>query len=519
MAQFLRHAVFILALVACFSCYRAAPTIYSIEPQIAEAGGTVSISGKNFGREREESFVSFDGVAPTLSSYTLWSDDLIVVRIPDFGESGLVHVHRNGKKSNPALFSTRDDMPVVPELLIPVEPLIEAVEPAEASPGKLLTIKGINFGSLSGETAVLFSSNTAMTVLNNDSIANTEFIKVRATSNDFISWTKNEVQVRVPDGTVSGDILLLTQKAESNRVRLVISGTPGSKVLKNKKTFVLNYSVNVHVEKAQRPNSLFIDLPVPADTAFQRNRGAVAQSNVPFADNYYGTSLYRFNDLEDGISKEIKVSYLVDVYAIESRPEINQIKSASDMSGKQRYVAESFFIESDTPDIKTRALDIIRRETNPYLKARSIFRALLQEKDIDGFSAAKYFCELCRAAGVPALPVAGVLIVQKKIALAHLWSMIWIDNLGWLPVDIAAARGDVPEGFDAQPNAEYYFGNVDSNRIVFSFGEAILPPMFHNGKTASGGAKYALQNIMEESSGGISEYSTLWSDIEITGVY
>jgi hypothetical protein len=114
MEKVLRCGGMFLVLIVCASCYRAAPKIYLISPQIAEAGGTVRISGKNFGSVQDESFVSFDGVTPTLSSYAMWRDDLIVVRIPDFGESGLVYVHKNGKKSNPALFSILEDMPVVP---------------------------------------------------------------------------------------------------------------------------------------------------------------------------------------------------------------------------------------------------------------------------------------------------------------------------------------------------------------------------------------------------------------------
>jgi hypothetical protein len=519
MTNIFRFAFIFFVLGAFASCYRAAPKIYSVDPQIAEAGGTVSVSGKNFGEERDESFVSFDGVTPTLASYQIWRDNLIIVRIPDFGESGLIYVHRNGKKSNPMLFSILDDMPVVPEEVSLFEPLIALVEPAEAPVGGVITLKGSNFGGPSGGTAVLFSSAAGNSALNITLDDDTEFIKACAGSDDIISWTKNEIKARVPDGALSGDIMLVTEKAKSGRARFTVNGKAGEKIFKDKKTFVFNYSVNVRVENADIPNALFINVPVPADTAFQRNRDTVLQEAVPFVDNYRGAAVYRLNDLSSGASEDISVSYLVDVYAIESMPDINQIKSAADMSGKERYLRQSFFIESGTPEIKTQALSIIRRETNPYLKARSIFRAVLNEERRGGFETVKYFCELCRAAGIPAIPVAGVLIVRNKIAVPHIWNMIWIDGFGWLPVDIAAARGEVPEGFNIRPEAEYYFGNIDSNRIVFSFGETILSPMLHNGKISSGNAGYALQNIWEESTGGLMAYSTLWSDIEITGVY
>jgi hypothetical protein len=82
-----------------------------VEPKIGFLGEPLVINGANFGGERGDSYVTIAGTRPTGSSYQLWQDDKIVFRVPEFGESGLVYVFVNGKKSNAALFSDRLKMP------------------------------------------------------------------------------------------------------------------------------------------------------------------------------------------------------------------------------------------------------------------------------------------------------------------------------------------------------------------------------------------------------------------------
>jgi hypothetical protein len=68
-------------------------------------------------------------------------------------------------------------------------------------------------------------------------------------------------------------------------------------------------------------------------------------------------------------------------------------------------------------------------------------------------------------------------------------------------------------------SAVYYFGNIDNQRIAFSHGEVNLSPMDPRGRTAVHDHSYALQNLWEEAAGAINSYSSLWSDIQVTGVY
>jgi len=140
---------FLLILTAffLFSCGVKAPVISSIDPKIGNMGEIITLTGSNFGPSSDESYVTIAGIAPTRSSYHSWQNNLIVVRIPELGESGLIYVHVNGKKSNGVLFS---NAAIVPRPVhgeeLGLQPRITSVNPQSGAPGSLITITGNNFG-------------------------------------------------------------------------------------------------------------------------------------------------------------------------------------------------------------------------------------------------------------------------------------------------------------------------------------------------------------------------------------
>jgi hypothetical protein len=127
---------------------------------------------------------------------------------------------------------------------------------------------------------------------------------------------------------------------------------------------------------------------------------------------------------------------------------------------------------------------------------------------------------MARAAKLPCIPIAGVIINRSGQTLRHYWTEFWIDGFGWLPVDPAMGAGAVPSSYLAkQDHANYYFGNVDSQRIAFSRGEIVLSQMERSGKLVSHTQSYSLQNIWEEAVGGLEAYSSIWGDVIISGIY
>jgi transglutaminase/protease-like cytokinesis protein 3 len=225
---------------------------------------------------------------------------------------------------------------------------------------------------------------------------------------------------------------------------------------------------------------------------------------------------------------EIRVNYLVDVYAQASTVTSNQVRNTGPESPEiSLYRRASDRVPSDNDEISALAATIVGRQTNLYQKARLIYNWLLANINIEAgntettalqtlefkaggsYGAALLYCALCRAAGLAAAPLAGVLVDRYPETTQHYWAQVWLPNFGWLPVDVALGQSQ---------DSQYYFGSVDSSRIAFTLGETTLKAMEPEGHTGTRLPSYALQHIWEESYGNLN-YSSLWSPISITGVF
>jgi transglutaminase-like putative cysteine protease len=262
------------------------------------------------------------------------------------------------------------------------------------------------------------------------------------------------------------------------------------------------------------------------------------RSSEPFIENYRGASLYQLMNLNPGTKEQINLSYVAEVYAVESGIRYQDIKQDLSSPIQVVYTQSAPLIPSDDPDIAAQAAAIVGRERNPYIKAQKIFQWILKEKDLqapplpggaieglkeksaDSYRASLLFCALARAAGVPAIPAAGVLVDRNQRATRHYWAEFWIDSFGWTPVDPALSAGAAPDGFLLREDHEaFYFGSLDNQRITFSRGLSALSQMDARGRITARSRDYSLQNLWEEATGGLESYSSLWSDVTITGLY
>ncbi|MDR2509114.1 MAG: IPT/TIG domain-containing protein [Spirochaetaceae bacterium] len=500
----LRYAALLPAACVFVSCHAGGPRITSLNPRIGTAGGELSINGENFGGERDEAYVSFGGVMPTQSSYKVWTDNFIVVRIPDFGESGLLRIHRGKKKSNALLFTTLDTMPLPSNTASDsAGPVIVSLNGAASSPFSPIEIKGHGFGEERAASAVWFSW-----------VSGSE----RPYSGAYDLWNGASIKLRIPDGAVSGTVRVATAKARSNAVPLTVTRRGGTKEFLNRASYAVSYSVDVKIEEASIPNEMFLWLPVPAAEGGQINKKLLARHTEPqvepFVENYRGTTLYKFIDVRSGGALEAALSYLVDVYAVETKIESAKVSLAREPEIEKLWLQPSAFVMSSSAAVKARSGEITGREANPYIKAQLIYRALLH----DPAGSALEFTALCRASDVPARPVAGVL-VTGQIAAPHKWAEFFLDGFGWVPVDVALGRGGAPSNFILPENhEEYYFGNLDNSHIAFSHGETRISSSENGAKATSSPLEYALQNVWEESSDGIKAYSSFWSDVTVNGI-
>jgi transglutaminase-like putative cysteine protease len=529
----------LFSLLALFSCEKKSPVIHSIDPAIGILGEVLNIEGEYFGEERGESYVSIAGVVPTASSYIEWNNTRIRLRLPEFGESGLVRVHVGARRSNALLFSNRATMPApVEETSFGAGPRISSIEPAAARIGSLVSITGSGFGNSREQSGVFFSWNAenAPGTLAED--MDSGFIEVFEGDLGYDLWTDREIRVRVPDGAVSGNVEIRTAQGTSRPVFFEVPDRPGTRTFGNKRSYTFSYSVQVQVWEAAVPNILYLWIPQPVLSASQRNPELLSRSMESFMENYQRTDLFRLVDMAANSTVMVDQAWAVEVYAQETNLRYQQIRQDTSSPIHAAYTRADALIPADDARIRKLAEKICGRERNPYLKARRIYEWLLKEADIDlsgpestgvldaleqghfdSYTASLLFCSLARAADVPAVPVSGVLVNQGE-TIRHCWAEFWIDGFGWVPLDSALGAASAPPGFALREDAEsWYFGNLDSQRIAFSRGWNALSPMDPRGRTVSRNREYALQNLWEEAVGELKSYSSLWGDITITGIY
>ena len=531
---------FLLITALLISCDSKAPVISSIDPKIGRMGEIITLVGSNFGTEREESYVSIAGTAPTNSSYHTWQDDLIVVRIPESGESGLVYVHTRGGKSNGVLFSNSAALPKPIEgEEFGLEPRIAALSVQTGTPGTLIKITGNNFGASRENGGVFFSWDYESHSFNPFMVREPEFIEVSETELGYEFWSVREIRARLPDGAVSGNLEVRTPNGKSYPLFFDVSGKPGVKTFKDKRSYSISYSVDVRILEATRPNTLYLWIPKPITSHSQRNVSLISRSIDPFVENHRGVSLFKLDNLGAGSNQTINLSFRVEVYAQETIIRPQSIKQETTPLHAM-YTQSSNLIPCGDQEIKTIVNTITGREQNPYVKARMIYDwiianiqiveslpppadgviTVLEQKLSDPYHAALLYTAMARAARLPCIPVAGVLVNRNGQTLRHYWTEFWIDGFGWLPVDPAMGAEAVSDFYASKENqANYYFGNIDSQRIAFSRGEVNLSQVESRGRLVSRTQSYSLQNIWEEAAGGLESYSSLWGDITISGIY
>lgn len=530
---------FLFLLIALVSCTEEAPVIVSIDPRIGRLGEILTIEGKYFGHEQEESYITIAGTPPTAAAYLTWQDDRIRIRIPEVGGAGLVYVHREGKKSNPLLFSNRAAIPEpAPNTDASLGPKISSIKPAAGSIGSLVSIRGSGFGASRGKSGVFFTWHAEAAPSVPVEELQQKAVEVFEAEFGYELWNDWEIRIRVPDGAVSGNIEIRTPQKTSSAFFFNVTGKPGTKTFKEKRNYTISYAVDIQVQEAKAPNSLYLWVPHPVSSASQWITEPPSCNRKPFVENYQGTTLFQLTDLGADTGANIRLSYVVDVYTVETDLKSQSIRQSGGSPIRSVYTLPSSLIPSDNPRVIAHAETIIGSEQNPYEKARKLYEWLIQEGGIrriplhngvldaleekrsDPYSAALLFCALARAVDIPAIPVAGVLVNRSRTSSRHYWAEFWIDGFGWVPLDPGLGAGAAPADFNLRRDpGTYYFGNLDNQRIAFSRGQGSLSQMDPRGRIAVRSRDYALQNLWEEAVGGLESYSSLWSDIAVTGMY
>jgi YD repeat-containing protein len=157
----------------------SAPAITSLSSNSGPVGGSITITGSNFGLTKGNSTISFNGLNGTPTS---WSSTTIVVPVPSGATSGNIVATVRGVASNAMSFT--------------VTPGISSLSPSSGAVGSSITITGTNFGANQGTSTVSFNGTTATPT----------------------SWSNTSIVAPVPAGATTGNVIVTVGGLASNGV-------------------------------------------------------------------------------------------------------------------------------------------------------------------------------------------------------------------------------------------------------------------------------------------------------------
>lgn len=515
------------------------PQISVIDPISGNPGDVLTIYGSNFGSEMKDGYVEIGGFRLTESSFLNWSDSSISLKLPENMRDGLVYVVTKAGKSEPKIFTNKTSIPVpvIPDLKTSV-PIIYGIDEKSQSVGSLITINGKNFGLMRNDSSVSFSWKEV-------DKQNNEFILCENV--DYEYWSDECIRVRVPDGATTGSVVVKTEKGASNNFPFTIDTAIGSKLFDEKRTYIIDSCVeisNLKLDDNTTGASMVIRFPLPPTSPSQRSVDVTESNPEPSIANLSGTLVHEFdisaNENIDSFS--VKHSFVVTNYAIKTSIKESSVKPYSTTCTQlmSSYLKSDEIIFSDDEKIIKLAKEIVGTVKNPYTKAKLIYNYmisnfkikdnlrsdnsspldLLNWKTGDAYDFAIVYCSLLRAAAVPAIPVAGVLVDSSMKAKPHWWCEFYVEKVGWVPVDVALGSGLEYESFKQLENPDrFYFGNLDGQHIIFSRGVNHLRSSMSYSKIVYQPKSYALQSIWEESSNQLKSYSSYWINPNIVGIY
>jgi transglutaminase-like putative cysteine protease len=398
----------------------------------------------------------------------------------------------------------------------------------------------MNFGLQRGVSQVLFTWISGDSIQGYTEVEDASLIPAMDYDLDYEQWNDREIQVWVPDGASSGQLMVVTDKGRSNAVFVEIESAAGTKLFPEKRTYSVQYSMEVGSVSAEGENSLNLWVPQLVQAPEQREIQMVNQEPEPLFDDVSGVKLFNLENLEPGKIYSIFQSYMVDRYSVETKVNIAKVPTTYDTSRKlyKRYTAADLIVPADEEDIVKIGSRIVGRERNPYRKAREIYRYVLTQLQVDleyteldilkaveqrkgnPYVYAVLFCALCRSQNIPARPVAGYLIDRDLQATRHYWAEFYIETVGWIPADPILGEGKIRVNIPPEVDPyTYFFGNMDFSHLSLSRGLIELNQLDPQGRTVVRTDIPSLQGIHEEASGALSSYNAYWSDLEVLGIY
>lgn len=310
-------------------------------------------------------------------------------------------------------------------------------------------------------------------------------------------------------------------------------------IYRNPRVYNVNYTFELHpdFDSINPKTDLKLWIPVPREWDVQKAVKIISVEPEPhgrFTDPEHGNQIlfWDFNKFAQVDCYMVNINYRLEVFETHSRIDLDKVGNYLKNGKKYLLYTRGTYHTDLTPKIKELSERAVGDETNPYLKAQKIFefvkenmrygrvkhltgsgtKNLFKLFKIDSITGDKYylgqcnhysvfFVAMCRAAGIPARGVNGLIgwgpwikqedlkiepdNVQTKLSKdglsatrvagplgGHIWAEFYVPDYGWIPADptwgsfgtqknikIALSKGrDIMLGINAPQNNSNGYG-------------------------------------------------------------
>jgi hypothetical protein len=254
------------------------------------------------------------------------------------------------------------------------------------------------------------------------------------------------------------------------------------------RTFKFHYGVTIR-DIPSDAKHLAIWVPIPQTDRHQTVRDLKIQSPLPYRtekESHYGNTILH---LESDSPLPSSIDLVLDAVVERQAYTVlgNGAEKPRDDKPSKRDLEADRLVPIDGK-IAVTAAEVTRDAKTPMQQARAIYDYVTQELKYDksgqgwGRGDAVYACDvrrgnctdfhsliigMARARGIPARFVIGFPLPEDRkqgdIAGYHCWAELYVQGVGWLPVDSSEASKH-PE------KRELFFGGLDANRIELTTG-------------------------------------------------
>jgi hypothetical protein len=510
------------------------PDVDTVAPLLATPGRTVEIRGAHFGDSVGRLVLS--GHSIPASSINSWADGQVTFTLPDTVPSGLLYVVTDRGSSRGVLLQVEEDIPSAGGREVPGAPSIDEISTTEVTIGSVITIEGRDFGRNQRNSVVEFPG-VGYSVADGSSVRS------------YPHWSDSRIRVRVPDGVIDGFVRVVTEWGASNPVRITVARPAGVIERQRPHEIAFRYALqldNVTVRHETEPglpgdDDIVVILPRIVPTFEQGNIRVVheaADGTVSRAVRAYETVRYESvtPDLSDALARTV----VLDRYEVAAAIDPSRISAAYETeSGFYEYYTRPLpHLPTDSDAIREIAAQLLRNRANPYRIALAAYEWTLDTLTYaatpapvavpdalslqygDDFTYASMFVTLCRASGVPARVVGGIILPTDRRAYPHYWSEVFIPAFGWFPVDPGLGDEGFPGEFPIPENPrDFYFGGLDAHRVTFQRGYDASAPTGEAVTLYEPIDPYSLQRVYLEAGAAVESVDVTWEAPRAIALY